>query len=344
MKLSDVNLKVLEVKGVRPPKKAYSYDYVLGNKGKEFYDICTFWDINNLPVKRIKTKFNAETNETTVQARFYHYLGDFGPKRKLKEINQHEFNSENECVGATDWRFYHNKDGKVRFSMNKDGRKKHNFIQANGVYTDRNGITFRPVSIAEYLDTKRDIGKRKFVDEPWTYLQSLTADEAATDAIQECTAVGIIGKKGISLNHFNPNNPINLTPYAEGNTLSGQLLEQGEDAKVFLMGACDSDYNSRIEFNQLAKFFQCKNVEASKYKTGNSRLELDFDELSRSERSDRIRLRDGRITPFYFQSGQHIAYKNGEVKLSNLIIDRELEKGNLNPADLIDKSFEHYDK
>ena len=67
-------------------------------------------------------------------------------------------------------------------------------------------------------------------------------------------------------------------------------------------------------------------------------------EIKAIKSKDKAKLRNGRVTPYYYQNGQHIAYKDGEVKLSNLIIDSEMEKGNLDSKDLSRQSFEYYDK
>ena len=343
IRLTENNIRALHSKGIRIPNRAVNYDYMHGTKKGETFDICIFKGEDKLPVKRLKTTVDDKTQEKKVQARFYHYLGSSDIKGKLSEINQYEFNSKNECINAVNWRFYHPKKGKVRYSMNINGEKKHNFIQANGTYTDKQGFTVRPISIAEYLDIKRDIGRKKYIDEPWTCRESITSDEAVTDAIQECTAVGIVGRKGISLNHLNPNNPRNRVTRFVNKTLSSQIEEQGEDAKAFLIGSCE-DYESRIQFKELDDFFTTRNIKHSKYKTGSPVLYLSLDELSMVSYKDRNKLKLGEVTPFYYQSGQHIAYKDNEIKLSNLIIDKEMDSGNLNPSELIKKSFTYYDK
>ena len=339
MKIDKVGLKCLQRYGINIPKRAVSYEHYSICKDGKNIDVFTLSDKSKLPIKRIKTTTDILTDEKEVQARFYHYLGEQGSNRKLKEINQYTFNSNNQCIDSADWRFYHAKDGRVSYSMKSAKEKRNNFPQAESSITDKNGFVLRPISIAEYLDIKRDMGRKHFVGSPWTYKESITASDCATDSAQECTVVGIVGEKGISLNHFNPNHPENLKPYAIGNTLANQLELQGENAKAFLIGGCDYDYGSHIQFDMLDDFFAVRNIRHSKYKTGDKVLYNDMEQRSENGYKSLKRMKDGEVTPLYYQSGQHIAYKDGEIKITNLIIDEELNKGNDKPKELIKKSF-----
>ena len=339
IKLTSANTRQLQRMGFNKPQKATSYDYDYFFLDGKSIGICTFFNSDNLPIKRLKVSTDISTDKREVQARFYHYLGERGEKRKLKEINQYYFNSNNECTGATNWRFYHPQKGDVRFSMESGETKKNNFLQADGAVTDKNGFKIRPISIAEYMDIKRRMGRKHFVDAPWTPKQSITSDCGVTDSVQECTVVGVVGDKGISLNHFNPNHAANKRFSTLENVLTKQLEQQGKNAKAILIGACEHDYPSHHQFEQLDDFFATRRVPHSKYKTGDSVLFIDFDDLARMGTANSKRIKYGDVTPFYYQSGQHLAYEDGEVKLANLVIDRELEKGNTNPKDLIHKSF-----
>ena len=342
IKLTETRIKQLQKMGFRKPKNATAYDYDYFCKGDKSIRICTFFNGDNLPVKRLKVSTDIKTDKKEVLARFYHYLGEKGDKRKLKEINQYNFNENNECTGNTNWRFYHPKSGNVRFSMIGKDVKRNNFIESDGVYTDINGIKFRPVSIAEYLDIKRNMGRKHFVDEPWTVDQSITVPYGATDSVQECTAIGILGKKGISIDHINPNHPANYRPGAIGNMLKKQLTEQGKNAKAFIIGSCDDDYKSKVIFEHFDDFFTVMRVPHSKYKTGDSVLYRDFRDLTRIKTADSKRIKYGDVTPFYYQSGQHFAYENGEVKITNPVIDNALENGIYDPEKLIKKSFQRH--
>lgn len=339
-KLSNAGKKLLRKNGYAAPQKSNAYSDNTYNIGNKNISVCTFYNNDGLPIKRIKTIEDITTNKKETQARFYHYLGEKGANRKLKEINQYKFNSDNECVGATDWRFYHPKRGEIRFSMKSGNERKNNFLQADGVRVDSNGFAFRPISIAEYLDIKRDMGRKHFVSDPWTLNESITSEYGATDSIQECAVVGIVGDKGISLNHLNPNNIKNKNTRRIENCLAEQLEQQGKNAKAFLIGACDDDRASKLQFDMLDDFFAVRKIPHTKYKTGDKVLYTDFDLLSKIKTNDAKRIKYGDVTPFYYSSGQHVVYRDGEVKLTNLVIDSELEQGNINPDDLIRKSFQ----
>ncbi len=341
-KLSNAAKKLLGKNGYNPPKKANTYACNTYNVDNKNISVCTFYNSDGLPVKRIKTVEDIKTNQKETQARFYHYLGEKGVARKLKEINQYKFSADNKCIGSANWRFYHPKSGNIRFSMDEGGVRRNNFLQADQAITDANGITVRPISIAEYLDIKRRMGYKHFVDEPWTAKESITSEYGATDCIQECTAVGVVGEKGLSLNHFNPNNPINRLQSNIEPALTKQLAQQGEKAKVFLIGSCERDYASNAQFTLLDDFFAVRKIPHSKYKTGDKILYWDFEPLTKIKSSESKKIKYGEVTPFYYQSGHHLAYENGVIKLTNVVIDRELEKGNIDAQKLLDKSFKRH--
>lgn len=342
IKLTKPKIEQLKELGFNTPKKAVSYDYDFFMEDGKGIEICTFFNGDDLPIKRLKVASSIAEDKKEVQARFYHYLGEKGEKRKLKEINQYHFNSNNECTGATNWRFYHTKKGEIRFSMESGETKKNNFLQSDGAITDKNGFKIRPISIAEYLDIKHKMGRKHFVDEPWTPKESITSKYGVTDSVQECTLVGIVGEKGISLNHFNPNNAANQKTDILENTLTKQLVQQGKNAKAILIGSCEQDRASNAQFELLDDYFAVRNIPHSKYKTGDNVLYSDFGPVTKIKLNDSKKIKYGEVTPFYYQSGQHFAYENGEIKLTNVVIDDELSKGNTDSKTLIHKSFKRH--
>ena len=41
-------------------------------------------------------------------------------------------------------------------------------LKTNDSFVDSNGLKFKPISTAEFLERKRTLGRKNFVDAPWT--------------------------------------------------------------------------------------------------------------------------------------------------------------------------------
>lgn len=340
IRLLDETANLLTKSGIRAPKKAMSYDIVKLNNGLSDIDIYSFRDSSDKVIKRLKVNTNPSTGTREVQVRYYEYLGQKGNTRKLNKVSQHNFNSNNECVGGKNWDFYYpSENAPVLFSRNTPTERVNNFIKTNDYIIDGNGFKIKPISIGEYLDTKKALGRRNIVDDPWTTKQSITRDNAiATDSIKECTVVGIAGDKGLSLNHFNPNNSDNYDIDQIIKTLKGQISQQGKKSKAFIMGSGENDAKSNQQFHALKNFLEQERIPFSSYKTGDKV----FDDI-RAKCPNSLDLmqiyKKGLSSPFYFAPGQHIICDGNEIKITNAIIDSELRQGNTCARDLINKSF-----
>ena len=211
--LNEVQINALRARGIEVPHGAKSYHFVHVNNPKDTVQLYTFKDEGNHYLSQIKEKISAATQEIETQVRNYEY--ESGPKGigKLSAVHQRVYNSEGIEQARTDWRFYHpNEKRVVRFARKGTGGDKNNYLQADGYITDSNGLRIRPISTAEYVNEMKDLEKSQIVNYPWTPKESITTTKkCATDSVQECTVVGIYGEKGLSLNHFNPNNPENTS-------------------------------------------------------------------------------------------------------------------------------------
>ena len=337
-KIDSDSIAWLKQKGVELPENASSFDYVLAPKFTEYTELFTFKDKLDLRIKQQKNHVNKKTHEKTTQIREYDYTKRFYSEGKISEVRQTTINPDG-TEQKENWRFYYPKDkSAIRFSHKKENSEINNYLQADGYIIDKNGLKIRPISTAEYCDKKKDV--KYFIDSPWTTEQSVTTKEpCATDSIQECTVVGIYGDKGLSLNHLNPNNPVNQDFDKIEDVLSAQLEQQGKNAKAFVIGACEQDWESRRQFENLIDFLAVRHVPYSKYKTGDKVLYFDFKDATKVNSANSKLYKYGKATPFEWQSGQHIIYDNGEIQLANPIIDAELKKGNTDPESLIKKSF-----
>lgn len=348
----------LKHKGVDVPDKALSVEHILVPELSKYTEQFTFKDGFNLRLQQQVNRVDKTNNKKTVQIREYDYIKRFYGKEKISEIRQKTIDN-NGVEDFDTWRFYYPKDNSpVRFSHKEKYRVKNiksfgeddayttkssevnNYLRSDGYITDRNGLKIRPISLAEYVDKRKDIDDKHFIDCPWTLRQSITTkDKCATDSIQECTVVGIYGDKGISLNHLNPNNPVNKNFYKLEDALLTQLEQQGKNAKAFVIGSCESDHDSNKQFAWITDILTVNKISYSKFKTGDKVLYGQFQDNTSIKSSHSKKYKYGTATPFEWQSGQHIIYNNGELQIANTVIDSELKKGHTDPENLIKKSF-----
>lgn len=324
---------------VNIPQYANSVDIVQTTKGAKHTSIYTFRNRNNYLMKRLKIDKDLQSGEEKLQARFYEYINGTGENRKLSKVSSFNFGKDNKCEAAEFWDFYHPYySDSVLFSRHSNSGVTNNFPKTYDYIEDINGFRLHPISTAEYLETKQRIGRKHFVSAPWTINESVTTNIVATDSIKECTAIGIIGEKGISLNHLNPNNRKNydLAPIIE--KLKEQISKQGKDAKAFLLGSVEADEKSNKQFWALKSALEQAQVPVSTYKTGDKAIKTARAFLPPILEFGKI-VRNGKATPFSFVSGQHIICEGNEIKIANMIIDRELANGNKNALDMLKKSF-----
>lgn len=330
----------LKAKGVTVPENASHYDYIMVRKPEVNVDLYTFKDKNDFRLEQLKVKTNNETKKEEVQLRTYTYDKGWSGKGKISGVNQILTDSQTGKSKETDWIFYRSKDGgTVRFSRKSGEEQVDNYLRADGYITDKNGLKIRPISLAEFVDKKREVGKN-FIDAPWTLKESITTkDKCATDAIQECTVVGIYGDKGLSLNHLNPSNEKNENFIEIEKAILDQIELQGKNAKAFVIGSCESDYNSNMQYLNIIDLLAVKGVPHSRLKTGDKVLYGPMKENSRWKMKHSEMYKNGGASPYEWQAGHHIIYDNGELKITNSVIDEELKKGNTDPEQLIKKSF-----
>lgn len=339
-KINKNTINWLTQKGVKVPDTAKTVDYILAPRATEYTELYTFKDNKNLRLSQQKHHTNKITNQTDIQIREYDYITRDYSQSKLAEVRQTSITSQGEETNEK-WRFYHAKDGyPVRFSHKAKGSENNNYLEADGVYTDRNGLKVRPISMAEYLDKRSNLDDNHFVDAPWTLKQSITTtDQCGTDSVKECTVVGIYGDKGVSLNHFNPINKANKDFEHVELGLLEQLEQQGKNAKAFVIGSCEEEYVSNKQFKNIIDMFAVNHVPFSSYKTGDRVLYDVMEQETRLNKKNKDIYNYGIATLFEWEPGQHIIYENGEIQLANVIIDSELKKGNTDPTDLVRKSF-----
>ena len=191
IRINTTTINWLKRKGIEIPEEARTVDHIHIPKLNEYTELFTFKDNENLRISQLKKHVNKKTKEKTVQIREYDYIRRTFNKSKISEIKQKTI-SPNGKENNEIWRFYYAKDyTPVRFS-HKDkginGINKDNYLRADGVYTDKNGLKIRPISTAEYCDKIRDLDEEHFVSAPWTLKQSITTkDRCGTDSVQECT-------------------------------------------------------------------------------------------------------------------------------------------------------------
>lgn len=341
IKIEKNSIKWLQSKGITPPENAVNFEYILSPRFSEYTELFTFKDKLNLRIMQQKTHLDNQHNKKDVQIRTYDYINRASGKEKLTQIKQVKTDSDGKET-ETLWRFYHPKDySPVRFSRKENGKPSaDNYIRSDGVITDKNGLKIRPISTAEYVDKRKDIDDNHFVSSPWTMKQTITTKErCATDSVQECTVVGIYGDKGLTLNHLNPHRPENRNFDKIEKALLDQLEQQGKNAKAFVLGSCESDFESDKQYLNIIDLLATRGVKHSRFKTGDSVLygPMHFDTKITSENSKKYKF--GTASPYEWELGQHIIYDNGELQIANVVIDSELKKGNTDPESLIKKSF-----
>ena len=339
-KIVDRSISLLKIREVSVPEGAVSFDYVFVPESTKYTELFTFKDANNLRLVQQKNKVDRFTKEKEVQKRVYEYTKRDSSKSKITDINQTTISPNGEEKHET-WRFYYPKDkSTARFSRKSEEKNVDNYLHSDGVIKNKNGLKIRPISTAEYVDKRKDIDDNHFVDSPWTMKQTITTKErCATDSVQECTVVGIYGDKGLTLNHLNPHRPENRNFNKIEKALLDQLEQQGKNAKAFVLGSCESDFESDKQYLNIIDLLATRGVKYSRFKTGDSVLygPMHFDTKITSENSKKYKF--GTASPYEWELGQHIIYDNGELQIANVVIDSELKKGNTDPESLIKKSF-----
>ncbi len=341
VRLADEALEYFKRSGINVPEKTKFCDALRVSRGKQDISIYSFRDGENYLMKRLKITEDSVSGDKQVQARFYEHLGEKGGERKLSRVSAFDFGKDNRCSGGTAWDFYYPYESKsVWFAKHSSGTKEsvNNFPKISDYVEDANGFRLKPISIAEYLDTKKTLGRKNYVDEPWTLKQSITEDTIATDCIRECTVVGIKGKNGVTINHLNPNNPENYDLKPVADALAKQIQAQGKDAKAFMLGSVEIDTKSNYQFWKLYEILEKMGIPFSAYKTGDSVIQELVNMMPRGFKFAK-EISNGKTTPFYFYSSQHIVCRGNEIKIANPLIDKELASGNRNASDMIKKSF-----
>lgn len=342
IKLTTNNIKILNKAGIRVPPNAKTCKYIGVSTKNADVDTYVFKNNDGLLIRELKYSTDPKTEQKTAQLRCYKYLGESNKNRKLSEINQYNFNCNNQCIDTKKWRFYHlGKSEPIFYSRQSTFGYKDNFIKADNSLVDANGLKITPISTAEFINRKQDLGRKKFVDAPWTIKESVTADKVVTDSVQECTVVGFIGEKGVSLDHFNPNNPENYDVAKLESFMKEQIKLQGNNVKAFVVGSCEKDIRSDDQFNAIIDFLAVNKIPFSSYKTGDKVL---YGGLERARFVKGLnygkQIKQGLINPEYCYVGQNIIYNgNNEILLNNTIIDKELRKGNYDAKSLVKMSF-----
>ncbi len=329
---------------VTVPKGATSYDVISLVKNGNKINQYIFKDSSGKLLKSLKFTTDNKTMQTSAQARFYEYL-DNPFIQKIKGVKEYKFNPNNECVGDTVWDFYHANRGTVRFSKNcSSGCYTDNFLRSDGT-VKLGSFEIEPISMAEYSKLKQRLGKKSFVGEPWTPKESITSTHSiATGEIQECSVIGIQGKNGISLNHFNPNNEVNYDRVKLLTKIKEQLNIHGEESQAFVLGSVKSDHLSDSQFKELLEFLEQKGISTIGLKTGDDvirNIAKEYQKLTMKIKDSRGLTKNiGIIDKRYDLGGQNLIFTpDGKIKLANLVIDSELESGNRCAQDLIQKSF-----
>ena len=347
--LKTANLGQIGKFTISAPKGAASYDAISLVKNGNKINQYVFKDSSGKLLKSLKFTTDGKTMQTTAQARFYEYL-DNPFVQKIKGVKEYKFSPNNECIGDTVWNFYHTNNNTVRFSRSSsNGTNIDNFLRADGT-VNLGGFEVEPISMAEYSELKRRLGRKSFVDAPWTPKESLTSiTSVATGDIKECTVIGIRSSKGLSLNHFNPNDELNFDRKKLVEKIKEQLYFHGKDSKAFVLGSREHGLNndgfrSDTQFKELLAFLKQNVVPTISLKTG----EPVIDELRRVYQLGTVKIKDskgltknlGIADSRYASQGQNIVFTpDGKIKLANLVIDTELENGNRCAQDLIQKSF-----
>ena len=342
--LKTANLGQIGKFTISAPKGAVSYDVISLVKNGNKINQYVFRDSSGKLLKSLRFTTDNKTMQTTAQARFYDYL-DNPFVKKIKGVKEYKFNPNNECIGGTVWNFYHPNNNTVRFSRsNSNGTNMDNFLRADGT-VNLGGFEVEPISMAEYSELKGRLGRKSFVGEPWTPRESITSTSSiATGEIQECAVVGIRGKSGISLNHFNPNNEANYDRAKLFEKIKEELNVHGKGSQAFVLGSVKSDPLSDSQFKELLVFLEQNGISTTGLKTGDDvvrNILKEYQKLTSKIKDSRGLTKNiGIIDERYDLGGQNIIFTpDGKIKLANLIIDAELENGNRCARDLIQKSF-----
>ncbi len=129
----------------------------------------------------------------------------------------------------------------------------------------------RLVSLDEFGKNICAMGRKRFVDEPWTIRESVLSDSAYTSDILDCTVCALTDGQSVLLNHICPTNPKNKNFGKITEYISKKINLTNPDLQGFLLGSKPNNINSPNStklFDKFEKFLNEYNIPYSKFKGG----------------------------------------------------------------------------
>lgn len=172
----------------------------------------------------------------------------------------------------------------------------------------------RLVPPGEFQRAAASIGRKNFVDAPWTIKQSILANKAYTTDVLDCTVCGLTDGQKVLLNHICPTMLENRNFEKIANFIKEKIDLTNKDLQGFVLGSkpyLASSPDSPVLFDKFVKLLEKYNIPASTFKGG----------------------------PFV----NNVAYSSvkDEWLISNPFISESFKKEASSPAELFQKTFDN---
>ncbi len=170
------------------------------------------------------------------------------------------------------------------------------------------------VPLNEFYDTATNIGRKKFVNEPWTIKESVLADSAYTSDILDCTVCGLTDGEKVLLTHICPTNPSNRNFTKIEDFILKKVNIANKYLQGFILGSKPDNINSPNStklFDKFVEFMKKYDIPFSQFKGG-----VFENNVAYSSKTDEWIIGNSAIT-----DGLKKSYENNPLSLFNKIFD-----------------------
>ena len=137
----------------------------------------------------------------------------------------------------------------------------------------------RPVSLTEFTKMSEPLYRTSFVKYPWTIKDSVTAADAFTMDIADCTAGGIVDTKNkkVFLFHICPEMPINQCMSDIAQHINGAFEGIHEGLRAFLTGSSEMFRDSVNNYNNIKNAILERKIPLTEFKGPKSKTHILYD-------------------------------------------------------------------
>ena len=134
----------------------------------------------------------------------------------------------------------------------------------------------RTIPQKQFYEYVQRIGTKNSVNYPWTVKQSVFNTKAYTEAVQDCTAVGITDGMSVLLMHICPTRKENRKISLITNYIKNKINSMNKDYLQAIVLGSDDYRQSRNIFNGIIKFLEESKIPTSYFRKGKAKTHLAY--------------------------------------------------------------------